>query len=220
MGCRLLSLCVYLGAFHTRYIALCGALRHENNYVRHIQTEVLKTATSKGPSEWRISKGTTDAHFGPPWSFAQILSMMTAPLCGHGMMTQEGTSRNSCVVPYTLQPFKALTEGKPFEGIRAYEPFRMERRVWCVYLTKMLVNWAALEMTLCPLIFTDTYLYCDLIKCTTSLLIYSTKIINHWDAGTLQLVFLIPILILAMPFHWNTFQISADTNVLPELILW
>ncbi len=45
--------------------------------------------------------------------------MMMAPLCGHGMMTQKGTSRNSCLVPYTLQPFKALTpEGKPFEGHR------------------------------------------------------------------------------------------------------
>ncbi len=28
-----------------------------------------KLATSKGPSAWRISKGTTDGHFGPPWSF-------------------------------------------------------------------------------------------------------------------------------------------------------
>ncbi len=47
-------------------------------------------------------------------------------------MTQMGTSRNSCLVPYTLQPFKAITpEGKPFEGTRAYrdEPFRMKRRV-------------------------------------------------------------------------------------------
>ncbi len=71
-------------------------------------------------SEWRISKGTTDGHFRPPWSFALILSMMTAPPCGHRMITQKGTSRNSCLVPYTLQPFKALTpEGKPFEGIRA-----------------------------------------------------------------------------------------------------
>ncbi len=34
---------------------------------------------------------------------------------------QKGTSRNSCLVPYTLQTFEALTpEGKPFEGIRAY----------------------------------------------------------------------------------------------------
>ncbi len=57
----------------------------------------------KGRSECRISKATTDVHFGPPWSFAQILSMMTAPPCGHGIMTQKGTSRNSCLVPYTLQ---------------------------------------------------------------------------------------------------------------------
>ncbi len=79
-----------------------------------------KLATSKGPSEWRILKGTTDGHFGLPWSFAQIICMMTAPPCGHGMMTQKGTSRNSCLVPYTLHPFEALTpEGKPFEGIRA-----------------------------------------------------------------------------------------------------
>ncbi len=79
-----------------------------------------KLSTSKGPPEWRISKGTTNGHFGPPWSFEQILSMMTAPPCGQDIMTQKGTSRNSCLVPYTLQPFKALTpEGKPFEGIRA-----------------------------------------------------------------------------------------------------
>ncbi len=73
-----------------------------------------KLATSKGPSEWRISKGTTDGHFGPH-----------DPLCGFfarwrhiRIMTQKGTSRNSCLVPYTLQPFDALTpEGKPFEGI-------------------------------------------------------------------------------------------------------
>ncbi len=39
---------------------------------------------------------------------------------GHGMMTQKSTSRNSCMVHYILQPFKALTpEGKPFELIRA-----------------------------------------------------------------------------------------------------
>ncbi len=56
----------------------------------------------------------------PPLSFAQIVCMMTAPPCGHGMMTQKGTSRNSCLVPYNFQHFKALTpEGKPFEGIRA-----------------------------------------------------------------------------------------------------
>ncbi len=56
---------------------------------------------------------------------------MTVPPCGHGMMTQMGTSRNSRLVPYTLQLFKGLTpEGKHFEGIRAYgEPFLMERRV-------------------------------------------------------------------------------------------
>ncbi len=48
------------------------------------------------------------------------LCMITAPPYGHRMMTQKGTSRNSCLVPYTLQPFKALApEGKPFEGIRA-----------------------------------------------------------------------------------------------------
>ncbi len=63
-----------------------------------------KLATSICPSEWRIWKGTTDWHFGPPWSFALILSMMTMPPCGHGMMTQKCTSRNSCLVPYTLQP--------------------------------------------------------------------------------------------------------------------
>ncbi len=79
-----------------------------------------KLAISKGPSEWRISTGTTDGHFGPPWSFALILSMMTAPPCGHRRIMQKGTSRNSCLVPYTLQPFEALTpEGKPFEGTRA-----------------------------------------------------------------------------------------------------
>ncbi len=38
-----------------------------------------KLATSKGPSEWRISRGTTDGHFGPPWSFALILCMMIPP---------------------------------------------------------------------------------------------------------------------------------------------
>ncbi len=32
-----------------------------------------------------------------------------APPSGHGMMTQKGTSRNSCLVPYSLQPFEALT---------------------------------------------------------------------------------------------------------------
>ncbi len=66
-------------------------------------------ATSKGSSEWRISKGTTDGHFGLPWSFAQILCMMMAPPCWHGMMTQKGTSRTSCLVLCTLQPFEALT---------------------------------------------------------------------------------------------------------------
>uniref|UniRef100_A0A672L6Q2 Uncharacterized protein n=1 Tax=Sinocyclocheilus grahami TaxID=75366 RepID=A0A672L6Q2_SINGR len=48
-----------------------------------------------------------------------ILCLMTVPPCGHEMMMQKGSSRNSCLVPYTLQPFEALTpEGKPFEGIR------------------------------------------------------------------------------------------------------
>ncbi len=47
------------------------------------------------------------------------------------IMTQKGTSRNSCLVPYTLQPFEALTpEGKPLKGLgHRDEPFRMERRV-------------------------------------------------------------------------------------------
>ncbi len=87
-----------------------------------------KLATSICPSEWRISKGTTDGHFGPPWSFALILSMMTAPLCGDGMMTQKDTSRNSCLVPYTLQPFKALKVNL-LKGLgHRDETFRMERR--------------------------------------------------------------------------------------------
>ncbi len=48
------------------------------------------------------------------------LFLMTAPPSRHGMMTKKGTSINSCLVPYTLQPFKALTpEDKLFEGIRA-----------------------------------------------------------------------------------------------------
>ncbi len=101
----------------TKY-ALRRALRSENNHGRHIegsfQTEVLKTShfRLKGPSVWRIStgKGTTDGHFGLPWSFAQILSTMTAPPCGHGMMTQKGTSRNSCLVPHTLHHFEAITQ--------------------------------------------------------------------------------------------------------------
>ncbi len=71
-------------------------------------------------SELRISEGTTDGHFGPPWSFALILSMIVVLPCVHGRMTQKGMSRNSCLVPYTLQPFEALTpEGEPFEGLRA-----------------------------------------------------------------------------------------------------
>ncbi len=90
-----------------------------------------KLATSKGLSDWRISKGTTDGHFGPPWFFAQILCMMTVPLYGHGMMTQKGTLRNSCLVPYTLQPFKALTpERNPLKGLgHRHEPLWMECRV-------------------------------------------------------------------------------------------
>ncbi len=41
-----------------------------------------KLATLKGPSEWRISRGTTDGHFGLPWSFGQNFCMLMAPLCG------------------------------------------------------------------------------------------------------------------------------------------
>ncbi len=43
---------------------------------------------------------------------------------------QKGTSRNSCLVPYTLQPFEALTpEAKPLKGLgHRDEPFIMERR--------------------------------------------------------------------------------------------
>ncbi len=37
-----------------------------------------------------ISKGATDGHFGLPWSFVLILSLMTAPPCGHGRMSQKG----------------------------------------------------------------------------------------------------------------------------------
>ncbi len=75
-----------------------------------------KLTTSKGPSKWRISKGTTDGHCRPHdplhWFFAWWRRLR--------MMTQKDTSRNSCLVPYNLQPFEALTpEGKPFEGIRA-----------------------------------------------------------------------------------------------------
>ncbi len=46
--------------------------------------------------------------------------------CGHWRMTQKGMSRNSCLVPYTLQPFESLTpEGEPFEGLgQRDEPFR------------------------------------------------------------------------------------------------
>ncbi len=77
-----------------------------------------KLATSKGPSEWRISKGTTGGHLGLQWSFAQILCNMTAPPCGHRMMTQKGTSRNRFLVLYTLQLFEALTpEGKPAQQV-------------------------------------------------------------------------------------------------------
>ncbi len=106
-----------LGAFQMGYITLQRALRSENNHGRHIEgskPKYSKLAPSKDPSEWRISKGTTDWHFGLPWSFAQNLCMMTAPPCRYGMMMQKGTSGNSCLVPYTFQPFEALTtEGYP-----------------------------------------------------------------------------------------------------------
>ncbi len=72
--------------------------------------------------------------------FAQILRMMTAaaPLCGHGMMTQKGTSRNSCLVLYILQPSKfSLQRVNPLKGLgHRDEPFRMERWVGkcCLFL--------------------------------------------------------------------------------------
>ncbi len=78
-----------------------------------------KLATSKGPSDWRISKGTTDGHVGPPWSFAQILCMMMAPPYDDA----EGHFKKQLFGPlHTLQPFKALTpESKRFEGISTSE---------------------------------------------------------------------------------------------------
>ncbi len=55
-------------AFQTGYIALRRTLRSENNHGRQIegsfQIEVLKT--SHFPLELRISKGTSDGHFGLP----------------------------------------------------------------------------------------------------------------------------------------------------------
>ncbi len=63
-----------------RDIALRRALRSENNHAAILKgrskPKCSKLATSKGPSEWRISKGTIDGHFGLPWSFALILCMM------------------------------------------------------------------------------------------------------------------------------------------------
>ncbi len=54
-----------------------GGLRNENNHGHHIEgsfkIEVLKTGKSKGSSEWRILKGTTDGHFGSQWSIVLIL---------------------------------------------------------------------------------------------------------------------------------------------------
>ncbi len=49
-----------------------------------------KLATSKGPSEWRISKGTTDRHFELTWFFSQILCMMTL---SHWSVFQGGLGR-------------------------------------------------------------------------------------------------------------------------------
>ncbi len=48
-----------------------------------------KLATSKGPSEWRLSKYTTDGHF---------LCMIMMPPCGQGIMMQKGTSGNRSLV--------------------------------------------------------------------------------------------------------------------------
>ncbi len=83
-------------------------------------------ATLKGPSELRISKSTTDGHFGLPWSFVQILSTMTVPPCVHEMMTQKGISRNSCLVPNTRQPFELSL--RRVSHLKGLEPFRIERR--------------------------------------------------------------------------------------------
>ncbi len=107
--------------FSHHCIALRRALRSENNHGCHIegsfQTKVLKTGHFKGPFGMKDFEGYNWWTFRPPHD----------PLCWFfpwwqrlRIMMQKGTSRNSCLVPYTLQPFKALTlEGKPFEGIRA-----------------------------------------------------------------------------------------------------
>ncbi len=74
----------------------------------HFKPKCSKLATSKGPSELRILKGTIDGHFLAP--IMRIFFAWWRRLhVGNGMMTQKGTSRNSCLVPYTLQPFEALT---------------------------------------------------------------------------------------------------------------
>ncbi len=79
----------------------------------------LKLATLKGPSEWRISKGTTDGHFGLPWSFAQNLCMMTAPSCEHGMMMQKGSSR-IIRIGHRDEPF-LMERRESFEGLKGVE---------------------------------------------------------------------------------------------------
>ncbi len=74
----------------------------------HFKPKSSKLATSKGPSELRISKGTIDGHFLAP-IMCIFFAWWWRLHVGNGMMTQKGTSRNSCLVPYTLQPFEALT---------------------------------------------------------------------------------------------------------------
>ncbi len=87
------------GAFQTGYITLQRALWSEKNHGRHIegsfQTNVFKTGHFKGPFGMKDFEGYNWWTLRPPWFFAGWWAISYAPY-GHGMMTQKGTSRNSC----------------------------------------------------------------------------------------------------------------------------
>ncbi len=114
----------FLCVFQTGYIALRRELRSENNHGCHIegsfQTQVLKISHFKGPF------GIKDFEGYNRWTLRAHMILCAESLHDDGAFMwawwckQKGFSRNSCLVPYTLQPFETLSpEGNSFEGIRA-----------------------------------------------------------------------------------------------------
>ncbi len=110
------------GAFQTGYIALRRALWSENNHGCHIgrsKPKCSKLATSKGPSELRISKSTTDGHFGPHDSLRRFFPWWRCLHVGTGWWHRRALQETVVWSPTSFNPSKLSPRRVNPEGIRA-----------------------------------------------------------------------------------------------------